>query len=83
MWKVPVFFLDKHTPEQLAEFLKSNKFSHVIVEYVSVGKQFKYDKVELLEGKCVLKLNNQVQVTIDKDYFVYKTSNYLILKQYV
>lgn len=83
MWNIPVFYLGKHTPQQLAELLNSNDFDCIMVEYASGGKEFKYDNVEFKEGCCVLKLDNQIQVAIDKAYFVYKTSNYLILKEYV
>ena len=83
MWNIPVFYLGEHTPEKLTELLNSNDFDCIMVEYTSGGKEFKYDNVELKEGSCVLKLDNKVQVSIDKAYFVYKTSNYLILKEYV
>lgn len=79
VYKVPVFFLDKHTPQQLAELLNSHKFDFIKFE----AKRFEYDNVEYTDGKCVLKLNNQIQISFDQDYFVYNTSNYLMIRKNV
>lgn len=79
---IPLSYLNwgERTPEQLAKIFKDNEVEFVILECESEYKRIKYDSVEFIDGECVLKLENQIQIALNRDYYVYKATTFLILK---